>query len=58
MEGGSLSVGPEGYVKEGSENRHLSPCWETMEGGYCLSRDIERKVRFYFIRRPCLLGIL
>jgi len=21
----------------------------------CLSRDIERKVRFYFIRRPCLL---
>ena len=52
--GGSLSVGalssftgdPEGYVKEGSENKHLSPegpQWENLRGGGLISWRLKEK---------------
>jgi len=56
----SFTGDPEGCVKEGSGNGSLSlhrgPVLWDIGGDAALLRT-ERKVRFYFIRRPCLRGI-
>jgi len=61
LQGSSLTGDSERYETINKpltlEMDHLSsngPCWGNMEESF-FTRDFERKVRFYFIRRPCLL---
>ena len=56
LEGGSFTWDPEGYEKEGSGNRYLSPlgpCWGTGRGDHWLGtfRDGQKRAQEIFKRR-------